>query len=125
MRITLHDPPDGYEAEAEWRVPQDGDTYLNPYDGKPCLVAGRHDKCQIVLTPKWVQPSCLKPGWIARCWTERLWTWCQDKPTNTGNMFIPPVGVRVGGMTLILRHLNIDLPDIPPERWRESLREIE
>lgn len=51
MKITLHDPPKGFEAEAEYRIPKKGESYLEI--SEDCIrVSEGNDLRRVVLTPK-------------------------------------------------------------------------
>jgi len=51
MKLTLDNPPEGYAAEAEWRVPLDGEHFISEYEE---VVIANDDgiyRFRIVLTP--------------------------------------------------------------------------
>lgn len=60
MQITLHNPPEGYEAEAEVRPPKNGERHY--YNGKVCTAICDYEDERIVLTPKRQRAE------VRRCW---------------------------------------------------------
>ena len=86
MRLTLHDPPDGFLAEAEWRIPQGGDVFLScAQTGRTFRASGPWFGARIVLTPDpalqrpdWL-PERLTSGWIAKD-ESGDWFWFDAQP---------------------------------------------
>jgi hypothetical protein len=52
MKITLHNPPEGFEAEAEIRRPLRGESYLSNSDEHVFISSFDCASTYIVLTPK-------------------------------------------------------------------------
>ena len=50
MKLTLTPPPEGYEAEAEWRLPKKGETVLNDFGRIVKVSMDYHTNRYIVLT---------------------------------------------------------------------------
>lgn len=52
MKLTLHNPPEGYEAEADYRHSFGGEAILNSSGGVGISKLGAYSVEHIVLTPK-------------------------------------------------------------------------
>lgn len=57
MKLTLDNPPEGYEARAEYRYPLPHEIYITSGTGEVTRAIGRPTRKHIVLTPK-------KPAYI-------------------------------------------------------------
>ena len=78
IQVKVPDGTDISGYDAEFRIPQSGDEYLNLETGIIETAAHNHQLHNIVLTPKWKPPEWLKPGWIAK--DENGWKWFSGKP---------------------------------------------
>jgi len=82
MKLTLHNPPEGYEAEAEYRQLKENDYFINVLSAEVAR-SGHNSPGQyrIVLTPKaeLIPPPCITAGWIAMD-QNGYWYWYSKKP---------------------------------------------
>lgn len=94
MKLTLHDPPAGFEAEAEYRVPKKGETYLDLGQSPP-IVATHNWTCErrIVLTPAFVWPEWLK-GWGIVADMDGCQWWCASEPSRGNGIWTSRGDVR-------------------------------
>ena len=85
MKLTLHDPPEGFLAEAEYRPVMKGETYLNGA-GRPVSATADTDLWQLIILtpdpalqrPDWL-PERMNQGWIAKD-ESGGWYWFEANP---------------------------------------------
>jgi hypothetical protein len=92
MKLTLHDPPEGFLAEAELRQARPNEWFL-PIEGlTPCQTSIRTTYSRIVLTP---DPVLNRPDWlpdqIDRGWISKdrsgVWFWFEREPKLIGKVW--------------------------------------
>jgi hypothetical protein len=68
MKITLHNPPAGYHAEAEFREPLSGEIFIDRYGLVCCSKDDTITYPRIILKKQYEWPSWCK-----------AWGWCMDR----------------------------------------------
>jgi len=109
--------PEGYELTGEYRVPEVGEQFINSLGHANLPETGDTVTRRFILRKKFVWPGWLKAVAIAMEPTQN-WYASSETPTLGKN------GWLYNGQCQMLKPselFDIDLPDVPKEKWRESL----
>ena len=115
IQVKVPDGTDISGYDAEFRIPQSGDEYLNLETGIIETAAHNHQLHNIVLTPKWKPPEWLKPGFLFMDLNGKWW-WTNNKPGDRIHS-----GAWHNGKMINLSLTNFQGPDVEP---KDSLIEI-